>query len=195
MNRKLLIITWLLLTLFISGCLSLGLTAQTMAIVDDTTIKDSMGRTIDLSKPYEKVVSLYSAHTENAYIIGGAGNQVIGVNSASTYPPDVTELPILDYRGDPEPIIALNPDLVLTRPNTERNYSDYIRAIEKAGIQVMALYPDDETSFDTYIQILGKVFGKEDKAKLALESYHKRLSDIESISMTLDPDLRVSVFF
>ncbi len=70
MNRKLLIITWLLLTLFISGCLSLGLTAQTMAIVDDTTIKDSMGRTIDLSKPYEKVVSLYSAHTENAYIIG-----------------------------------------------------------------------------------------------------------------------------
>lgn len=192
--HKLLIAGGLLLIMFGTGCVSIGNGAGRMQITDDERFIDSMGRDISTADGYETVVSLYSAHTENAYIIG-AGHKVIGVNSASTFPPEATDLPVLDYRGDPEPLIALKPDAVLTRPNTDMNYSDYIKAIEKAGIQVISLYPDNEEDFDTYIEILGMVFGTEEQASDALEDYHSRLDAISQVSGQVDEQEKLTVFF
>ena len=39
-----------------------------------------------------------------------------------------------DFRSDPEPLIASQPDAVIIRPYINRNYGDFVRAIEKAGI-------------------------------------------------------------
>jgi hypothetical protein len=99
------------------------------------------------------IISLYSAHTENLYALG-AGQWLIGAHSTSTYPAEAAALPRFDYNGDPEALIAAEPDLVLIRPNIARKAPDFISALEKAGVLVVSLYPDNFEAFDGYISHL-----------------------------------------
>jgi len=80
------------------------------------------------------------------------GSFSIGAHSASTFPPEAAELPRFDYQGDPESIIAANPDLVLIRSFISKNVPDFVAALEKAGIPVVPLYPEKLEQFDDYIQ-------------------------------------------
>ena len=52
---------------------------------------DDEGREIRLNQPCERIISLYSAHTENLFSLG-AGEKVIGVNDTSVYPPEAAFL-------------------------------------------------------------------------------------------------------
>lgn len=100
-----------------------------------------MGETWEVNEAYTSIISLYSAHTENLYTIG-AGEFLKGASDTSIYPPETAFLERFDYKGDPEPIIAANPDLVIIRPFINRNYNNYVKAIIKAGIPVVSLYPE-----------------------------------------------------
>ena len=72
---------------------------------------DDDGNEINLDKPAERIISLYSAHTENLYYLG-AGEKVIGRHKTCTHPPDAALAEVFDYNGDPEKVISANPDLV-----------------------------------------------------------------------------------
>ncbi len=75
---------------------------------------DDDGRSIHLDSPCERIISLYSAHTENLYSLG-VGDKIIGVHSTSIYPAEAAFLPQFDYEADPEKVIAAEPDLVFNR--------------------------------------------------------------------------------
>ncbi|MDD4571827.1 MAG: hypothetical protein PHN47_05025, partial [Clostridia bacterium] len=48
---------------------------------------DDDGRNIALDSPCQRIISLYSAHTENLFTLG-AGDLIIGVHDTSIYPPE-----------------------------------------------------------------------------------------------------------
>ena len=79
------------------------------------TIHDSQGNTILIEKPFNRIISLYSAHTENLCSIGAA-DQLVGISRSDDFPEDILTKPRFSYREDPEKFIAHNPDLVLIRP-------------------------------------------------------------------------------
>lgn len=192
-KKNLVLLGVLLIVCCLTGCVGIGYSSDKMSITSSDAFVDSMGRSIKLDYSHYKTISLYSAHTENLYMIG-AGQELVGVNSASIFPPEAALLPVIDYRGDPEPLIAMAPDIVLSRPYVDRNYPDYIKAIEKAGITVISLYPDDADSFDVYIEILGMVYKQQSSALSALKDYHSQLEAItkQTETLALDP---VGVFF
>lgn len=138
---------------------------------------DDDGREIRLDAPCSRIISLYSAHTENLYEIG-AGDKLIGVYTGSIYPPEAALLPAFDFKGDPEQIIAAQPDLLLIRPYISRTVPDYIAQIESAGIPVVSLYPDSYDKFSDYIGKLAALTGAQETAQRRLADFYTAIDAI-----------------
>lgn len=151
---------------------------------------DDDGRLVELDKPAERIISLYSAHTENLYYLG-AGNKLIGGYKTCTYPPEAAFLDKYDYSSDPEKVIAANPDAVIIRPFISRKSPDFVKALEKAGIRVVSLYPDSFDDFDDYINKLAMLTGTEDRAREELSRFHEEINEIETAASAAEPKNKV----
>ncbi|MCH7662736.1 MAG: cobalamin-binding protein [Chloroflexi bacterium] len=96
---------------------------------------DGLERTISLEAPAERIVSLAPSNTEILFAIG-AGNQIVGRDEFSDYPPEALDLPSIGGSfGDlnTEAIAALEPDLILA---AEINTADQVKALEDLGMTV-----------------------------------------------------------
>lgn len=142
---------------------------------------DDDGREIKLDAPCSRIISLYSAHTENLYEIG-AGDKLIGVYNSSIYPPEVASLPSYDYKGDPEQVIAAQPDLVLILPLISRKAPDYVAQIERAGIPVVSLYADNYDEFSDYIGKLAALTGTEETARRRLTDFYAAIDNVVAVT-------------
>lgn len=138
---------------------------------------DDEGTQITLDKPAERVISLYSAHTENLYSLG-AEDQMIGDYTTCIYPAAAAKLPKYTYSGDPEKIIAADPDVVFIRPFITRKAPEFIQQLKDVGITVVSLYPDTFGDFDSYIRRMALVMGKEDEAEKLLDQFHLNIAKI-----------------
>jgi iron complex transport system substrate-binding protein len=114
---------------------------------------------------------------ENLFAIG-AGDAIVGIPRGNDTP-EAAILPVFDYNGDPEYVIAANPDLVLIRPFVRRQSPLYIAEIERAGITVASLYPGSFEDFDAYILRLGMLSGKLSEAEEKLNAFHRELAEIQ----------------
>ena len=100
------IFTFLLLfALTLTGCSApSGENTQPKEKTALISFTDDDGRKVQLDKPCEKIISLYSAHTENLFTLG-AGDKIIGVYKTSIYPPEAALLPRFDYMYPPLGIV------------------------------------------------------------------------------------------
>jgi len=162
------------------------------AITGTIAFTDDDNNEIVFQDPFVRIIALYSPHVENLFAIG-SGSSVIGIPRGTDYPPEALALPVFDYNGDPEYVIAADPDLVLIRPFIRRNSPDYVKKIENAGIPVVSLYCDNFEDFDTYILRLGMLSGKLPEAKEKLSVFHRELEDIHKRVESVQK--KKSVFF
>lgn len=186
MREKIFLIA--LITLFVFSSCSVSKQTEKK----DINFTDDDGVEINLHKPAERIISMYSAHTENIYLLG-AGDKLIGGYKTCVYPPEAAFLPMYDYNGDPEEIIAANPDVLLIRPFIRQKAPEYIKLIENSGICVVSLYPESLEEFDEYINKLAKITGKEENAVKELENFHIQLNEIKAL--TDKEDTKSTVFF
>lgn len=100
-------------TLVLAFCLLVGACGTSDADRSAPTVTDDLGRTVELNRPTERVISLAPNLTELAFA-AGAGSTLVAVTSSGDYPPavdtidHVSALP-LDF----EAVASKNPDLVL----------------------------------------------------------------------------------
>ncbi len=153
---------------------------------------DDEGNLINLDKPCERVIALYTAHVENIYYLG-AGSQLLGGYTSAIYPPEALEKANFTYRGDAETIIAANPDCVLIRPFITRKAPNFVEQLKMAGIPVVSLYPDTFEQFDSYIERLSMLLGKEKQAKLLLSDFYNNLDEIHETTVNIED--KQTVFF
>jgi len=184
-----------LLVIGLAGCSANAedsATAKEIESVKDAPIEitDSEGKLIKMDKPAQRIISLYSAHTENLFALG-LDQEIIGVSTTDKYPPEVKNKKVFDYRSDPENIIVEKPDLVLIRPFISKSVPDFVQALESAGITVVSLYPNSFDEFDEYIMKLGMLTGKTEKAEEMLENFHKRIQEIHDKTKDIEPKSRV----
>lgn len=157
-----------------------------ISFVDDDCV------TINLDKPAERIITLYSAHTENIFYLG-AGDKLIGDYKTCTYPPQAAFIDKYDYNGDPEAVIGANPDVVIIRPFVRKKAPDFVKALENAGITVISLYPDEFSDFDAYIGKLAQVVGKEQQAQTLLKDFHSEIENIKEITSKIEN--KQTIFF
>ena len=156
------------------------------------TIVDDQGKTINMQEPARRIISLYSAHTENLFALG-LDEEIIGVGKADSHPPRVITKDIYDYRSDPEKVIAVDPDMVLIRPFIARSSPDFVRALENAGINVVCLYPDTFDDFAPYINNLARLTGREKEAETLINDFTRKLKEIKNITKNIED--KKGVFF
>lgn len=188
---------YLIFLVFIVVLFSVGCAKKTEEAVNVSTehvykidFVDDDGREIKLDKPCEKIISLYSAHTENLYFLG-AESKIIGVGESDKYPEQVKEKDVFSYKGDAEKIIAAQPDLVLIRPFITRRYPDFVKKIEELGITVISLYTENFDDFDSYINKLALITGTEENAEKALKDFHEELDYIAEITKSKEPKSKI----
>lgn len=191
-NKKILSLFFILLMIFTTvGCEGKNV-KETSSEKYKIEFKDDSGRNIKMKEPAKRIISLYSAHTENLFELG-LDAEIIGRSKSDVYPPKANSKKIYSYKDDAEAILAAKPDLVLIRPFIERHSPDFVKALENAGINVVSLYPNSFDEFDSYIEKLGILTGKEDRAKELLGNFHNELNNIKEDSSKITN--KVKVFF
>ena len=178
MKKLLIIINILCMLLIIPGL-----------VMAQITITDDSGLEIHFDHPAQRIVSLYAAHTENLYYLG-AEEQIIGISGSEDYPPSVINKTVCDYRADPEKIIALNPDVVLIRSFILERYPRFVETLEKIGIPVINLNPEDWNDLEPYLVKLGIITGREESARQLIQDLYSGAK-----RFTIDSDYRPRVFF
>ncbi|MBF8982574.1 ABC transporter substrate-binding protein [Lutibacter sp. B2] len=148
--------------------------------------------TIQMNEPAKRIISLYSAHTENLFALG-LDEEIIGVGKSDAYPVNVTTKDVYDYRSDPEKVIAADPDLVLIRPFIKKSKPEFVEALENAGIKVVSLYPNTFEKFPEYVRTLATLTGKEEVAEEKLKQFDEELKALEEKTKNIEP--KINVFF
>jgi iron complex transport system substrate-binding protein len=150
-------------------------------IEGNNRIVDQAGRTLVVHRPFERIISLYGAHTENLFNLG-LDDKIVGVSRHETYPPQALNKPVFSYREDPEKFLAARPDLVVIRPMIDRGYPQFISMLEKNGITVISLQPPNVKNMYTYWQILGLIGGKQLQAERMISQFKTAVMDFRALT-------------
>ena len=198
MSRKL-VVALLTLILLLAGCGSaatstptsvptaLLTTAPTLAPTMNAaiTLTDGLGRTVSLSDPAQRVVSLAPSNTEVLYAIG-AGAQVIGRDESSDYPAQVSSLPTVGgYSGfNTEAIVALHPDLILAGGI---NTPELVASLEKLGLTVYYL-PNPATLEEMYanLETVATLTGHTTETANLVDSLKSRVAMVDAKILPLN---------
>lgn len=102
-----------------------------------------------------RVVSLYAAHTENIVALG-AGGLLAGVSRHDS-PELLPKLPRIPPNAGAEVILALRPDLVLTRSFSVSQNPNMYKVLREAGVRVAVLDPPAWDDFPDYLGRLARL--------------------------------------
>ena len=157
-------------------------------------IYDSNGNKFVISKPFTRIISLYSAHTENLCSMGAA-DQLVGISRSDDFPDKILNKPRFSYREDPEKFRGQHPDLVLIRPMVERSYPEFVKKLQAAGIEVISLQPTSTAEMLDYWKTLGILSGHEDEALAMVTRFEERIDQVNEKVAKIPKDDRPIVYF
>ncbi len=130
-------------------------TVETSAAADDEAVTptypldiEGLNGTISVAARPERIVSLSPSATEMLFAIG-AGEQVVAVDSLSTYPAETPVTDLSAFEPNLEAISAYEPDLVIASFDPENALTE---AFGLLGVPVL-LQASALTVDDTYVQI------------------------------------------
>lgn len=169
-------------------------TVPVTVLAQQADFTDKAGRKIHIVKPFTRIISLYSAHTENLCSLGGA-DSLIGISRTDNYPAEILSRKKFSYREDPEKFIAMGPDLVLVRPMIERSHPQFIKKLQQAGITVISLQPSSISGIFAYWRNLGHLVGREKEAEQMISSFNQGVEKIRTKLSSIPKSARPRVYF
>lgn len=154
---------------------------------------DQDGNPIPGGVPFKRIISLYSAHTDNLLAFG-LGPELIGV-AAGDENEAVSDLPRFSANDTPEKFIAAAPDLILIRPMISQAHPQLVDQLRKAGIAVVSLQPTTVDDMFAYWQTLGELSGRAGEAAAMIGKFKGELAAIERVRDAIAMDKRPKVYF
>jgi len=138
-----------------------------------------------LDKRPQRIVSLSPANTEILFALG-AGERVVGVSSYSDYPEQAKTKPSIGPYNAPdlEKIIALEPDLVVAIGGLQ---AQYIKSLEKAGIMVVSVDPQNMEEILTAIDIISEAIGEQQRGAILHAELVKKLNQVRQLNVNDTP--------
>jgi cobalamin transport system substrate-binding protein len=144
--------------------------------------------------PYDRIISLYGAHTENLLALGAAA-RLVGIDGQSAHLAGAEGKEIFSYHDDPERFLATRPDLVLIRPMIARGYPRLVQRMEQSGIRVVSLQPTTVDQLAGYWRFLGQLAGREAQAGRMNSDFERSVAAFERLSAQVDVENRERVYF
>ncbi|SFB89838.1 iron complex transport system substrate-binding protein [Marinospirillum celere] len=140
-------------------------------------VTDAAGRSIQLEKPAERIISLAPHLTENLFAVG-AGDQLVGAVSYSDYPEAALQVPrVGNYNQlDLEAIIALQPDLILAWHSG--NPRNQVERLERLGLRVFYSEARSFEEITQELQQLGQLTGHQSQAEEVTRTFDEGISTL-----------------
>jgi len=156
------------------------------------TLVDGAGRTVNITKTPERIVSIASSATEVLYALG-CGDKVVGVDKYSDYPPEVKNKTCVGsaFNLDLEKTLSLEPDLVLTWWYAE----EAIRSLEEKGITVFAINPQSVYDVLQTIRTIGLIVDRTKEANNLTAQMQNKIDEITSKTEGLNKTQRPLVYY
>lgn len=189
MTHKIRILFLFLLVLSPGGLSRAGITGD-FFLSENKTLTDQGGRTLDIRKPFTRIISLYGAHTENLFFLG-LDREIIGVTRQDRSLKKAANKPLFSYHDDPEKFLAARPDLVLIRPMIDRGYAKLMRRLEKSGIAVVSIQPQTIAHTYRYWAVLGALTGKKEASERMIRHFREAVREFRRISDSVPTKKRV----
>jgi ABC-type Fe3+-hydroxamate transport system substrate-binding protein len=137
--------------------------------------RDVLGRTLTLTEPPRRVVSLVPSITETLFELG-AGDAVVGVTDYCTFPETIDRPRVGGTKNpDLEAIRQLGPDLV--HLNLEENLERHAREIEKFA-PVFVSEPKSVGDVSALITTLGAIHGTSERAAEVVAALRRELTEM-----------------
>lgn len=144
-----------------------------VSVIDDT------GRTVTLTKPALRIVSL-APHTTELLFAAGAGKSVVGVVRYSDFPAAAAQVPVVgDYNAlDLETLVSLKPDLIVGWQSG--NPAAAIERLLKFNIPIFLSEPRRLDDIATNLERLGALAGVASLADAASAEFRARLTQLRA---------------
>jgi iron complex transport system substrate-binding protein len=179
----------------VTGMLSLTACSQPslQKIPASATYSDDIGRTVQINGIPQRIISLSPSNTEMVYALG-LQDKLVGVTSYDNYPPDARNKPVVsDYSTvDLEKIVNAKPDLILA-DSIQKN--DTIPALEKLGITVFTMSPDNIDGIFNEIKVIGQITGKTKEADNLVSNLTSRIQTVADKTTNLSDAQKPRVLF
>jgi iron complex transport system substrate-binding protein len=179
---------------FMLAALMAGFSPSASAAAAPATFQDSEGKTVTVARPFTRIISLYSAHTENLVGLGLDG-EIIGIAGEDEGVPQLQGKKQFSYREDPEKFIGARPDLVLIRPMIERSAPQLVATLRQAGITVVSLQPNTVGEIFDYWRALGLLTGRTRQAEEMVAVFQAEVAAIRKIVAKVGEKDRTRVYF
>lgn len=145
----------------------------------DVAVKDDSGRTVHLTQPARRIVSLSPHITENLFAIG-AGNRIVGTVEFSNYPEEAKKIrQIGSYEKiDLEAVAALRPDLVIAWESG--NSASHVAKLKAIGLPVLVTETRRIEDVPADLERLGALTGTGVGARAAAAKFRERLEALRA---------------
>ncbi|NYT01667.1 MAG: ABC transporter substrate-binding protein [Methanosarcinales archaeon] len=149
------------------------------------TLTDSIGRSVTLDSPVNRVVCTATQHLETLRSIKVSRDVLVGVPGLRGYSyfsefQDITNIGQY-FEPDLDKIVELEPDLVIFHPGPGPlgdSLAPKIDVLENSGINVICLYCNRPDLYADEVKILGQIFGREEEADLFIDFYEGVIDSI-----------------
>jgi iron complex transport system substrate-binding protein len=161
-------------------------TATSDSSNEPIVVTDQLGRQITITDEVTKIVSGYYI-TTSLLIALGLEDKIVGVEAkAGSRPiyslaaPEILNLPNVGTakQFDLEGCLALKPDLVILPIKLK----DSIETLEKSGVNVIGVNPEDMELLKETITLIGKATGADNRARKLIEYYDKKIGEISNLT-------------
>ena len=143
------------------------------------TMTDSANRTVTISAPPKRIVSLAPSTTEIAFALG-LGDRIVGADTYSDYPPEAKKVAtIKSFPVNYEQVVSLKPDLVLAAGITN---ADDVKKLADLKMTVLVV-GSDKTTIDSVasdINLVAKATGTEAQAKQVIGAMKSKVDALQA---------------
>jgi len=157
-------------------------------------VVDATGKEVVVSST-QRIVSLDGITTEILFAVG-VGNQVVGRDDSSYYPPEVLRRPSVGYqfRLSAEGILSLRPTLVIGREDVRP--PQVVEQLRAAGVAVV-LVPTEPTvqGAKAKIRVVAQAVGRQVRGEELVRSLERDLLALEAFKAQRAPKGRLRALF
>jgi iron complex transport system substrate-binding protein len=155
------------------------------------TVKDELGRTVEVPDHPHRLVCLIPNVVDMVYSLG-AGGDVVAISDFTKYPKEALNSPSIGIPLNPsvETIVALHPDLVLG--SGDLNTLEFASHLQRLGIPVFMLDPHGIEGIYASILSLGKTLDRETNANAVVARLRMRVDAVKTHVMG-KPKVRVFI--
>lgn len=164
---------------------------STKRTVYPLTVKDASGKEVTFTKAPQRIVSLSPSETEVLFALG-LDDKVVGVTEYCDYPAQAKTKPKMgNLQGNPEAIIAANPDIVLAGLSLNK------KSAEKLSELKMTVFSVEPKTLDQVIErilVYGQITDTQEQAEKVVAQIKAEKQKVVDAVKHLKPEQKKKVY-